>query len=486
MSRGFKWIRNGALFLVIAAFVFLYGPGAGNVGPGVVAEIDGVPISRDLFEIWRESLSRSTPEVEGLDPIQQRDLIDARALNTLVQRFILAHEAEALGLQVPNAALRNANQRNPRYHLEGRYEPELVELAAAQQGFSVRQYLEELRMDLLVQDFQRLVTSPVRISDAQARSSIREAETTLRLRFALAEADRFREGLELAPEDVKEFLDTHSEEIQAEFGSRDDEFQKPEHVVARHILFTGPDALAEAGVARARLDAGEGFADLALELSQDEATRERAGLLGPFPRGRMLPAFEETAFSLEEGEISGPVETERGAHLILVEAQIPAVSRSLEEVGPQLANELLLKERAAEAARAAGEDMLARLALGEPFVAAAEASGLQIGTTSLFRLVERAVPELEDVDGVLAAAYALTEPEAFAPRVLGGGDSFYVVSLLEREEPAPELIEEQLPIVREQLTDQARRGTLQLWLEASHRELSDSGELRLYPLYPLN
>lgn len=485
MSRGFKWIRNGALFLVIAAFVFLYGPGAGNVGQGVVAEVDGVPISRDVFEIWRESISRGIPEVEGLDPTQQRDLIDARAVNSLIQRFILANEAERLGLQVPNAALRHINQRNPRYHLEGRYDPELVELAAAQQGYSIRQYLEEIRMDLLVQDFQRFVTSPVRVSDAQVRANIVEAETTVRLRFAVAEAESFREGLELAPEDVKEFLDTHPEEIQAEYESRD-EFDQPEQVVARHILFTGPDALEQAGAARARLDAGEGFADLALELSQDEATRERAGLLGPFPRGRMLQAFEEAAFALEVGEISDPVETERGAHLILVEAQRPAISSSLEDAGPQLAHELLLEERAAETARAAGEDLLATLALGEPFIAAAEASGLRIGTTSLFRLSERAVPELRDVEGILAAAYALSEPNAFAPRVFEGGDSFYVISLLEREEPLGELVEEQLPVVREQLLDLTRRNTLQLWLEARYRELEGSGELRIYPLYPLN
>ena len=486
MSRGFRWIRNGALFLVIAAVVFLYGPGAGNVGPGVVAEVDGVPISRSLFEIWRESMARSMPAVEGLDPTRQRDLIDARTINSLVQRYILAHAAEELGLQVPDAALRHSNLRNPRYHLAGRYDPELVELTAAQQGFSTREFLEEIRMDELIQDFERLVSSPVRGSLAQARATILESETMLRLRFAVAEAESSGEGLELAPESVKEFLDTHPEEIQAEYESRDDEFQQPEHVVARHILFTGPDALEQASAARARLDAGEGFADLALELSQDEATRERAGLLGPFPRGRMLPAFEQAAFALEEGEISDPVETERGAHLILVEAHIELVSRSLEEVGPQLSHELQLEKRAVEAARAGAEDLLARLAAGESFVAAAEASGLRVGTTSLFRLIEPAVPELQNVEGILAAAYALTEPEAFAPRVFAGGDSFYVISLLEREEPAAERIEEQLSVVREQLTDLVRRNTMQLWLETSHRELNESGDLRIYPLYPLN
>ena len=61
-----------------------------------------------------------------------------------------------------------------------------------------------------------------------------------------------------------------------------------------------------------------------------------------------------------------------------------------------------------------------------------------------------------------------------------------MISLLEREEPAAERIEEQLSVVREQLTDLVRRNTMQLWLETSHRELNESGDLRIHPLYPLN
>lgn len=486
MSRGLKWIRNGVLGLVIAAFVLLYGQGQGGGGPGAVAEVGGEVISRDLFEIWRERHSRALSETQGLEPNQLRELIDSRTINSLVQRQILAQEAQALGLQVPNATLGRNNQISPQFQTGGTYDPELVEQAAARLGFSTRQYLEEIRMDLLLQDFERLVTSPVRLSEAQARTAIEEAETTLRLRYAVAEASDFRDGIELDPEDTKELLDRQTERIEAAYELRHDEFQKPEQAVARHILFTGPDALEQATIARERLEQGEGFADLAVELSQDAATRNQAGLLGAFPRGRMLPAFEEAAFALEPGEISAPVETERGVHLILLEAREAAVSRSLEDVSPQIAHEFLLEERAIAAARDAAEGFLARLGEGERFVGAAEGSGLRIGVTALFRLVEPSVAELVGVEGALEAAHSLRTEEAYVPQVFRGGDSFFVISLLERNVPEPDTVDAQVEAVLEQLTQLARANTTQIWLEDRSRALEERGQLRIYPLYPGN
>jgi len=85
------------------------------------------------------------------------------------------------------------------------------------------------------------------------------------------------------------------------------------HVHVRHILVQTED---EANKVVERLKAGEDFAALAKELSQDTSNNEQGGDLGWFPRGQMVTEFEDAAFALQPGETSAPVQTSYGYHII--------------------------------------------------------------------------------------------------------------------------------------------------------------------------
>lgn len=110
-----------------------------------------------------------------------------------------------------------------------------------------------------------------------------------------------------------------------------------EQVHARHILIRFPEvgegktqeqaeaeALARIQEIRRRIEAGESFADVAKEVSEDPGSKENGGDLGWFGRGRMVAEFEEAAFALEPGQISEPVKTAFGYHLIEVLEKDPA------------------------------------------------------------------------------------------------------------------------------------------------------------------
>lgn len=119
-------------------------------------------------------------------------------------------------------------------------------------------------------------------------------------------------------------------------------FEVGEQVQARHILIAGKDAAARAKAHQIskELAAGGDFAALAKEHSADPGSAKRGGDLGFFTKGRMVPEFEQTAFALKDGQISDPVESQFGLHIIQRTASKPAGKQPFEEVREQLIKEV--------------------------------------------------------------------------------------------------------------------------------------------------
>ena len=111
MGRAWIWIRNAMLLAVLGAFVFFFGPssktGEGH-GRNVVAEVNGEEISRDVFEFFREQNEETFKQYQqqGVDSEQLRKLIDEQTRSSLLRRYLMAQEAEGLGLSVSDAALK--------------------------------------------------------------------------------------------------------------------------------------------------------------------------------------------------------------------------------------------------------------------------------------------------------------------------------------------------------------------------------------------
>ena len=138
-------------------------------------------------------------------------------------------------------------------------------------------------------------------------------------------------------EDVLSKVVVTEEEAEAYYNDNKSEFQEPERVSAKHILMESEEEIKEV---RAKIEAGE--------MTFEEAAREKStcpssaqdGNLGEFSRGMMVPEFEQAAFELEVGEVSQPVKTQFGFHLIKVEKKIEASIKSFEEVKDQVIQKL--------------------------------------------------------------------------------------------------------------------------------------------------
>ncbi|MCG0276644.1 MAG: peptidylprolyl isomerase [Thermosediminibacteraceae bacterium] len=135
------------------------------------------------------------------------------------------------------------------------------------------------------------------------------------------------------------------DELKAYFEENKEDFDREKQVRARHILVENEE---KANEIIAKLKSGEDFAKLANQYSIDTATKENGGDLGFFSSGDMVKEFEEAAFSLKVGEISSPVKTQYGYHIIKVEeikeAQKANYEESKDEIRDILFNQKVQQE----------------------------------------------------------------------------------------------------------------------------------------------
>ena len=366
-----------------------------SAGGGTVATVGGMDISRAEFDRalsgWQDRLRRdgntSTAELES-EELRQL------AINELIQQRMLLLYAQDMRL-VPQGSLAAA-LKAPAYY-ERLHEHVVRQLMSGVVGntfspvstISARRLLTAQLEERVVREMRFPVAphlAKIKISEEQIKKFYDDNATQFELPERVkAEYVVFSEAALLGKIEISE------DDVQNEYKSRDQEYIQPEKRRVRHILIeVAPDATDEV-VTAARKEADEiaallrkepdRFPELAREKSRD-TTSENGGDLGYITPDAMTQNFDEAAFALKEKEISNPVRTEYGFHIIQVTGILPGgEKRPLAEVR----NEIIAELRKQEAERKFNDDadkftnMVFNQA--ESLQPAAEAFGLEIHRT---------------------------------------------------------------------------------------------------------
>ena len=378
-----KWILWFVVFLFVF-FIFVdWGTGRGRTRglAGLAARIGNVSISEAQFMKEVRATEERYKQMYGQQFDKVRDQIDLGSITmqNLVDRYLLLAEAKKMGIEVTDKELLAKIMSYPAFkRSDGSFVGEDLygRILRANQT-TPDEFEAGLRQDLEMAKFQETLAAGIVIPDADVEREYRRRNEAVSFEMLFVPVDRALAGVTATDADARAYYDankarfTHPEQRQLHYLLVDDaklrrtltvpeaqiaeyynthtqEFAVPEEVHAQHILIRPATqdaagwkaALAKAEQVRAKALKGD-FAALAKEYSDDPGSKATGGDLGWFPRDRMVKEFEDAAFALKPGEISEPVKSQFGYHIIKVEGRRPAGVQPLAEVRDAIRDKLV-------------------------------------------------------------------------------------------------------------------------------------------------
>lgn len=314
-------------------------------------------------------------------------------IDNLVQQRLLLARAARTGLVITDRQVQDLVSNVDAFKEDGKFSYARYEQLLKAQSMTPPIFEQRIRQDLTTDHVIHPYSSSSFVSRAEAANLLRITEQQREISYFTLAPDRFVSQVKLDADAVKKYYDSHQEEFRvpeqvrveflalsvenlvsqveltaAEVRKAYDEnskrFEVKESRQASHILI-GADASGGADAkkkAQAKADelyaqlkkTPKEFAALAKQYSQDPGSATKGGDLGYFERGAMVKAFDEAVFSMKAGEISKPVETEFGYHIIRLDAVRGGKGKTFEEARAEIEAELK-QQRAARKFAELGE-----------------------------------------------------------------------------------------------------------------------------------
>jgi len=456
VMRRYRRLLQIGLLLVIAAFV-LTSVVVGTMNGGsdradAVASVNGelIPLERyqRRYQAYLDAYSRVYRDRFSPELAEQLGL-PQQAVNDLVQEALVVQRARAEGLEVTDEELNAQIQAVPAFQDSGRFSLRLYQEFLKRRGISAGTFEADVRRELTRLKVETTVKGGMKVSDAELEQAFVARREEVRAAWALIDTGALTAAATASDDEVEAYLKGHAdefrqperrrvqyatlapkdfrpriadEEVQKYYTEHTKEFETPRQVRGSHVLVPVPQtggseaedkARARAAEVIRRVKAGEDFAKLAAEVSEDPGSKGKGGDLGWVSKGEMVPQFEEALFGLKKGEMTAePVRTPFGYHAIRAVDVKEASRRSLKDVAPVI-RDRLAGEAADKAARAKADELRPKLQAVSDFMAEARRLDLAPVETTIAKVDRPIMPG--GTDPLEEAAFALTAGGVSAP-----------------------------------------------------------------------
>ncbi len=340
------------VFIGFIAISFMFTGYENSMGtPDTVARVGDIQISvRDYQNEYNRQLEFYRQMMGSDLTSQQIESFGLRqsAVQSLIQRSLMVQFARELGVHPGADAIRDEIRSLPYFQTGGRFDMNLYRQLLAANSLTPSEFESMIENQLQSEMASNLMANlPISKSYLREREEFRSQKTSVHM--VEVERSRVRNSLTVSDTQIEEFLNDEVQmgQVRELFNNRKPQLDRPEEVLASHILLresadfpTQEEARAKAEELVERANANN-FAQLAEEFSQDPSAAGQGGSLGWFGRGQMVPEFEDVAFSHNPGSIVGPIESQFGLHIIYVQDRRDAQEAVFEDYKETFAKELI-------------------------------------------------------------------------------------------------------------------------------------------------
>ncbi len=473
------------------------------------AKVNDVEISpRELQNAYQQQRAQLQQMLgDNYDPdLISEAALRQRALNNLISRALLVQGADNAGMAISDQLLAAQIHAIPAFQENGVFSDERYQRLLAQQGISPSGFEADTRNDLLADQLVSGISRSGFVTPYEVELAYALQYQKRDFSYALIAAEPYEANVQVTDAEIQDYVERHrdelmlpervrleyvrltadqlvddmavdEEELQALYEQKQESMKSLEQRRASHILIEVPadagddaveEARQEAEALLARIREGEDFSALASEHSDDPGSAESGGDLGFITAGAMVPEFEKTVFDLEQGEVSEPVRTQFGFHLIKVteikREDLPPLEQMRDELAAQL------KQQRIDDLFYEQLERLTDLSYESPgsLDVAAEELGLEIQTSDW--ITAGGGPGIGAYPEVLSVAFSDDVLEAgnnSEPVETGHGDAV-VVRVAEREPPHLPPIES----IREEIVERLKT-------ERARQQARETGEALL-------
>jgi peptidyl-prolyl cis-trans isomerase D len=355
-----KIILYAVIISFIATIFLIWGRGREGIGdnPNAVASIGNEEItSQEFLRIFRIQLDDQKKALkQNVDEKMLKQFVGSQTLSILINQRLMLSEAHKKGLEVsPKEIMDYIMTKYPIFQDKGKFIGLEKYHEILQANRIVKSEFENaIKEELIMQKFQNLLVSNVFVYPDEVWEEYKKENEKVKIDYIyvgkkdyieevnatakelknyfqekkqqyLIPEKRKIEYVLINPEELKHKIEVTKEEIARYYEQNKSLFLVPEERRASHILLrldkdASPDIVEQiekkAEDIYKKAMAGEDFAELAKKYSEDEATAKEGGDLGFFQQGRMVPEFDRKVFSMSVGEISEPVKSQFGFHII--------------------------------------------------------------------------------------------------------------------------------------------------------------------------